>query len=218
MFNLRSLAAAALAAAVLVPAFAHDHHTIRFSRDESKTTDDFVLAIGDSKTINVSNMDLDDVEAMHDRIGGDYLWFRHGGKSYVIRDRAIIRAAIDAWEPQTEIGRQQAALGAKQAALGTQQARLGNAQARLGERQAKLSRRQSRGGADDQMLEAEQRKLDREQDDLSRQQDELGRKQDVLGAEQDKLGEQQDRLSQEAEKKMQRLIDEALRRGVAVRQ
>lgn len=63
------------------------------------------------------------------KVHGDFIWFKHGGKSYVIDDPALVAQARQLSKPMEELGRKQAELGEKQAQLGAEQARLGELQA-----------------------------------------------------------------------------------------
>jgi bla regulator protein BlaR1 len=75
--------------------------------------------------------EIDHVRKLRERISGPFLWFRRNGRSYVIRDHATVKAALDAFAPQEALGRQQAELGRKQARLGARQAELGLSQSRI---------------------------------------------------------------------------------------
>ena len=52
---------------------------------------------------------------------GDYIYFQHGGKPYVIEDPEIIAKAQALLAPMKELGEQQKMLGHQQAMLGAQQ-------------------------------------------------------------------------------------------------
>jgi hypothetical protein len=135
------------------------------------------------------------------RSGGEPLLFvRRSGRSYVIRDAAVLRQAEAIVKPQAELGARQGELGARQGALGARQGELGSRQAALALRH--VSGKPSEDDA-------------RTQEALARQQEALGRQQEALGAEQERLGRQQERLGREAEVKMRALVDDALRRGIA---
>ncbi|HEY4951316.1 MAG TPA: M56 family metallopeptidase [Candidatus Acidoferrales bacterium] len=151
---------------------------------------------------------------------GDFIWFIHDGKAYIIRDPATIKQAMDFFAPARELGRQQEELGKQQEALGAQQEALGAKQEALGEQMEKVRVKIPDMTAELQKLEAELKKLgtDGTQDDLGRIQEkigeiqgrigelqskagekqaELGEKQGALGEEQGKLGEQQGKLGEQ---------------------
>ena len=75
---------------------------------------------------------------------GDFIWFVRDGKSYIIRDPATIKQAMDFFAPSRELGRQQEELGKQQEALGAQQEALGAKQEVLGRADGKSPRENSR--------------------------------------------------------------------------
>lgn len=86
----------------------------------------FVIVSGGRTTSECGSAeDMAKVSALRKSISGDFLWFRRGGRSYVIRDAATVKAAVQAFAPQRELARQQAELGKQQATLGARQAALG---------------------------------------------------------------------------------------------
>jgi bla regulator protein blaR1 len=198
MTNRRSIAFAGLAAlsalAMSIPhaASASDH------------TSYILFAQGsDSTTMSGSIDDIRRARAL--RVGSEaLLYVRQDGAAYVIRDPATLRAARALFQPQEELGAQQAELGSRQAALGSRQAQLGAQQARLGARQADATPREAAALAE-------------QQEELGRRQDELGQQQDALGRQQDALGREQDRLGRIADQKLQALVADAIRRGLAKR-
>jgi bla regulator protein blaR1 len=69
-----------------------------------------------------------DFAKVRSKVHGDYIWFEHDGKSYVIEDPALVAQAKQLSKPMEELGQQQAELGRQQARLGMEQARLGEMQ------------------------------------------------------------------------------------------
>jgi bla regulator protein BlaR1 len=203
------------------------------SSHSSDSEEYVLLRPNGSSTMNGS---MGDVERARKLLGPgekEILWFRHGGKEYVVRDPRTLAAAFALFAPQEELGKQQADLGSHQAELGSRQAALGAEQAKLGAKQARLGAEQARVVRDEGRATSEGREindrlarqqddLSKQQDDLGRQQDELGKKQDALGkqqdelgAQQDELGAQQDKLAKEADEKFQALLSDAISRGLA---
>jgi bla regulator protein BlaR1 len=92
----------------------------------------FVIVSG-GRTITEcgSSEDMAKVGALRKSIPGGFLWFRKGGRSYVIRDAATVKAAMQAFAPQRGLARQQSELGARQAELGAKQAMLGMQQRQI---------------------------------------------------------------------------------------
>jgi hypothetical protein len=197
-----------------------------YERDRDSDTK-YVLSAGD---MNVVNGDGDtDMAEMRRAYGRQFFWFRHDGQSYVVRDSASLQTLIDLYRPQTELGREQGALGRKQGALGRRQGELGRRQGDLGREQGRLAVEEARLAMgfhddDDPSVQSRRRDLERHQHDLSRkqgdlgqQQSELGREQSRLGEEQSRLGERQSELSREIEHKLQPMLDDLIRKGIAER-
>jgi hypothetical protein len=196
-----------------------------YERDDD--SDKYVLSAGE---MNVVNGDGDtDMEEMRRAYGRHFFWFRHDRQAYVVRDSASLQTLIDLYRPQSDLGREQGALGRKQGALGRRQGDLGRRQGELGREQARLGVEEARLAMrfhddDDpsiqsrrRELERRQRELSRKQDDLGQQQSELGREQSRLGEEQSRLGDRQSELARDIERKLQPMLDELIRKGVAQR-
>jgi hypothetical protein len=157
----------------------------------------------DSTSMSGSMDDLRRARAL--RAGSEaLLYMREGAAAYVIRDPATLRQAKAIFEPQEALGARQSELGSRQAALGARQAELGAEQARIGSRQAEAT-------------PGEAAELAAQQGELGRRQGELGEQQAALGEQQDVLGREQDRLGRIANDKLQALLADALRRGLAQR-
>jgi bla regulator protein BlaR1 len=188
--------------------------------------DSYVLLYGDddSATMSGSTDDLRRVKRMRTNSHEDFLWFRHDGKEYVVRDAALLKQVKDLSKAQGELGGRQGELGGRQGALGSKQGALGAKQGALGAEQGALAADRARrgGDADDRDLERREREFDqkqeelsRQQEELSRQQEELGRQQEALGTQQEELGRQQEELSRKAEREMKTLIERAIQSGAA---
>jgi beta-lactamase regulating signal transducer with metallopeptidase domain/archaellum component FlaC len=50
--------------------------------------------------------DIDEIDAARTRIEGDFLWFRQGGKAYVVQDPALIAKVNQAYAPLKRLGEQ----------------------------------------------------------------------------------------------------------------
>jgi hypothetical protein len=173
-----------------------------------------------SATMSGSSLDLRRARRQLARSHGAILWFRHGGREYVVENEAAIGRILAAAKPQEELSQRQSALGEQQAELGRRQAELGHAQAALAMRQVQRARKAALAADDDDRIdrpgrevlerdfEARQRAIEREQEDLGRDQEELGR-------EQERLGKQQEKLARDLERTVGQVIDESLRTGTA---
>jgi beta-lactamase regulating signal transducer with metallopeptidase domain len=183
--------------------------------------------------------DLDKAKKM---AHGDFLWFTHEGKSYVVDDPAIIAQIQAMYRPMEELSRREQELGKQQQELGRLQGELGERQAKtslpapdfakemaiLSEEMAKLQSLQGGTVTQQQLAELQgklgdlqgrlgalQGKMASRQGDLGAEQGRLGAKQGQLGAEQGRLGAEQGRLAAEADRKVKSLIDQSLRDGKA---
>jgi beta-lactamase regulating signal transducer with metallopeptidase domain len=177
-----------------------------------------VSVSSDSFTIS-SEGPSDVANSLRRNFPGDFIWFIHDGKAYIIRDPATVKQAMDFFAPARELGRQQDQLGKQQEALGAKQEALGAKQEALGEQMEKVRVKIPDMTAELEKLQADLKKLgaDGTQDDLGRiqekigeiqarigevqskagqKQSELGEQQGALGEEQGKLGEQQGKLGE----------------------
>ncbi len=208
--------------------------------NDSDDGDRFVIASGkdDSRTMSGSMEDGERVEELRKTIPGDFIWFSRDGKSYIIRDQAMVDRAKGFWGPQDELGKKQEALGAKQEALGKQQEELGAKMEQVhvklpdltGEiEKLKTQLKQLDSGATmDQVGEIQsaigelQSKLGDLQSEAGDQQSKLGEQMGALGEQQGELGEQQGELgrqqgeaAEQASHEMKQLLDDAIAKGSA---
>ena len=183
--------------------------------------------------------DLDKARAM---AHGDFLWFSHDGRSYIVDDPQIVARIQAMYKPMEELGRKQEELGKQQSALGRQQSELGRRQSQatvptpdisreMADLNAAISKLQGKKNGTitvDQLAELQgkigelQGKLGGLQGEMGVKQGELGRQQGLLGEQQGRLGEQQGRLGEEqgriareADTKVKSIIDETLKNGRA---
>ena len=218
----------------------HRGYSYSYSSDDG---DSYALVSGKDQRAHFSgdwhNGDIDKARAM---AHGDFLWFSHDGKSYVVDDPHTIAEIQAMYKPMEELGRRQEELGRQQDALGRQQSELGERQeqasiptpdishemadlnAAISRLQAKkdgtvtmeqLAEVQSKIGDLEGKLGGLQGKIGDRQGELGRQQGELGRQQGELGRQQGRLGAEQGRLAREADRKMKSVIDESLKNGRA---
>ena len=166
---------------------------------------------------------------------GEYIYYQHDGKPYVIQDPSTLAKARALLAPLEELGRQQQELGKKQQELGRQQAMLGKQQKALGMQQLVDKLETPDFKRDIAELENVMRQMDLAhvtvqidqkalaelqsrlgeiqgrvaalQAELGMQHGKIGEQQGVLGEQQGKLGEAQGRLGEQ-----QRKIAEEVRR------
>jgi beta-lactamase regulating signal transducer with metallopeptidase domain/peptidoglycan hydrolase CwlO-like protein len=211
--------------------------------------DPFIIAAGNSyiAVLNHSVMisesgdteELAQAKALHAKIGGDFIWFKHEGKGYVIRDRATIDRALELYKPMHDLDAQQEELGKQQEELGKQQDALGDqmeeVKVKIPDMTADLERIKERmreiaekGGTPSEIgdLQSElgelqsrigeiQSEAGSAQSKIGRQQGELGRKQGELGRREGEIGRKQGELSRKAVQQTQGILDDARTKGLA---
>ncbi len=65
-----------------------------------------VRASDKGTTMTGSSDDWDEIKEAKRRIGGDFLWFREGGKAYYIQDAGVLARVDAAWAPMNRLGAQ----------------------------------------------------------------------------------------------------------------
>jgi beta-lactamase regulating signal transducer with metallopeptidase domain len=192
-----------------------------------------------SMTGTFQHMDVEHFRELRRASNADFIWFRHNGKAYFIRDAATVRQAQGFFAGQDALGKQQDELGRQQEELGAQQEELGKQMesvrvqvpdltAEIQKLQAQLDRLHRHGATQGELGELQsalgdlqgklgdlQSKAGERQSEIAVRQAYLGARQSKLGERQGKLGEQQGRLAEEASRKMRRLLDNALAKGLA---
>jgi hypothetical protein len=205
--------------------------------------DAFAVVTGDYKTFYGSQEDARRAESLRDTIHGDYIWFTHDSKFYVITDPQTVQRAkgmlIPAEIGQKELSAGQAELSAQQATLSAEQAQLSAQQSRvtvnptdltkaLDELRARLESSTARGlrqedliglqagiiGLQERLRESQAQAGSR-QAELAAQQARLADQQAGLGRQQLAFGQQQAQRAEEVWQNMRTLLEEALRDGHA---
>jgi beta-lactamase regulating signal transducer with metallopeptidase domain len=218
----------------------------RYAYSFSFNGDSFAIVSGDgSKHVQFSGDWNDsrkgDFEKARRMTKGDFLWFSHGGKSYIVDDAALVAQIKDMYKPMEDLGLQQKILGKQQEALGREQeklamrhqsitvqvpdlskemAELNAAMAKLQANLTKVNQEQI-AEAEAKMAEVQgklgalQGKLAMQQGGLGDMQGKLGEEQGKLGEKQGRLGEQQGRIAAEVDRKVKSIIDQSLKNGKA---
>jgi beta-lactamase regulating signal transducer with metallopeptidase domain len=203
------------------------------------TADDGVIAIHTDH----SNFMINSGDQLPQQ-SGDYIYFQHNGKPYLIEDPQIIAKAQTLLAPMKELGEQQKMLGHQQALLGAQQ-RMLVAQSRAFkfvdspefkremadvEKSIKDMKLPELTAKIDQQVLAEiqahlgeiQARVGRMQSEFGsdlgkfgEQQGKLGEQQGKLGEQQALLGEQQRKIIEDVRRQLEPLIEQAIREGRA---
>jgi beta-lactamase regulating signal transducer with metallopeptidase domain len=116
----------------------------------------FVLLM-DEHNVNMSGSDADVDRARRlQRSGERLLWFRQGGREFVVRDPATLDQIAALWKPVSVIGEAQGEVGGRQGRLGEEQGRIGERQGKIGEEQGRIGARQGVLGEQQGRLAAEE--------------------------------------------------------------
>jgi beta-lactamase regulating signal transducer with metallopeptidase domain/predicted nucleic acid-binding Zn-ribbon protein len=131
-----------------------------------------IVAMGKDrmKVVALDTRDVQHLQSLKKTAKEDFIWFRHGGKAYVVKDPAILAKARDAWAPTERIGAELE----KQGALMNEQ---GKKMQAIGEQ----IDRQMAGAFDDDSIRSTERQLDA----LATTQDLLARRMDQLSTRMD---------------------------------
>lgn len=199
----------------------------------------YVIVSGDSPILmSGDSEDVEHATLLRNKIKGDYIWFQHDEKNYLIRDQATVQRAKDLFKAEEELGQKQDALGKQQEALGDQQRELakkmeavhvqipdmsadmqkleaqmkqlsvGGTQQQLGDLQRQIGELQHKIGESQYQAGDQQRQIGEQMRDLGRQQGEIGRQQG-------ELGRQQAEASRQANEQMRQLLNDAVTHGTA---
>ncbi|MDQ7757837.1 M56 family metallopeptidase [Xanthomonas sontii] len=180
-----------------------------------KIEQSYVRVKGNHSTMSGSS---DELASMKRETQGDGLWFRRGGKRYVVHDPALLARFDALFEPIGKLGAQQGELGKRQGALGREQGELGREQGKLAQEAA--ARALARIDMDAVAAKAQanaQAALAQRQDALSAKMRALGEQQAALGRQQGELGARQGELSAQIDREVDRLFDAAIAAGSAQR-
>jgi DNA repair exonuclease SbcCD ATPase subunit len=151
----------------------------------SAAHDSYVFHFGGDRNSMTMSGSLEDFMAIRGQLDGDYLWVRHGGKSYVITDRARLAEVWDYFAPQRALRPEQKEI----------------------ERQTRKLEKESDAleDVDDRALTfAEQSRLE----ELHAQERELSRRERTLD-------EREEELERIAERKLWQLVDRSIDNGSA---
>lgn len=79
----------------------------RIVRKEGREDPYAVVRANDKNTtMSGSSDDWDEINQAKRRIGGDFLWFREGGKAWYIQDAGVLARVDAAWAPMNKLGAQ----------------------------------------------------------------------------------------------------------------
>lgn len=202
----------------------------------------FALFDGDSVTINGSDADVDAIRKLR-ATSKSMLWFRRGNDAYVIHDKTMLDRARRIYAPVTALAQQQGELAGKQGAIAGRQAGLAAQDAAFAQEQAALAQRQAEMAARDATRQAatargvnedarqserdaQQREMEAAQAQIEQRHAELEARQAIrqhaletqqagLEKQQQIMERQQQQAQHAAAASMDKLLDEALAKGLA---
>jgi bla regulator protein blaR1 len=158
-----------------------------------------------------TNVDLDHLLRIRKGRSGDFLWFVRGGQAYVVTDAAVLAAGRDALRPVHALSREQEALRVRLRPFEEREEALDDEEERLEERSERLE------GRDDRAANEERERLEPLQRELDSKQRALRADLREIEAEERQLEDRERAIEAVADAQIERLIDDALRRGLAQR-
>lgn len=129
--------------------------------------------------------DWRDIEAAKRAIPGEFLWFRHDGKAYVVRDAGVVAKIVETWSPVDRLGVEMEGYGREMEKHGKKMEALGR----------QLERQPTH--------------------ELGQQMTEASKPMDALGKQMKVLGKQMEIEAHAAEKTTRALIKDAMAKGLA---
>lgn len=154
----------------------------------------YALVREGQQTTFVGRYDSNDkqVDALKQQFPGNFIWYRHGGKAYVVRDAATLNQVAAAWAPVEPIS-------ADMRRLETRMHAQGDAMNALGQEMTAATRGTKAGNIDA----------------LGKQMDAQGKTMDGLGKEMDAIGKQMDVQSKRADATTRHLLEASVANGRA---
>jgi len=193
----------------------------------------YLIVSGDSISSNWAGSSVDE-QALRAKFGRNFAWFRQGGNEYVVTDGGVLSELQRAMEEQTEVNRMQGQVNDLQAVVNDHQGDVNRAQQDVNKLQAAVGRRQhiidelQSAKKDDELLKkllaaleelkarqngaANQEAVNREQAKVNEMQARINEEQGKVNEQQKKVNEQQQRVSAEYSRKLEEILDSAVRR------
>ena len=178
--------------------------------------DSYVLASHDNLSVS-GGVDWDEIQRLRQRVELPFLWVRKDGREWLIRDYSIVQKAMSLFEPLEKfLESEEHAIELKERELDDLEERLEDEEETLEDIEddieddveeadgwtEELRQREREVSKSMRELEERQREIERELHELERQEREVERREEALEA--------------EAEGRLWKLIDDAIRDGVAV--
>jgi hypothetical protein len=196
----------------------------------------YMIFSGDSMSGSWDSRDAVDTQGLKARFGPNFVWFRQGGKEYVVTDAGVLAELKQAMEPQEDVNRMQEKVNDQQGIVNSHQEDVNRAQEKVNGYQEQANRRQElinelqSAQKDEELIkkmtaalaELQARKgagfdqdtVNREQGKVNEMQDRVNREQHKVNEEQDKVNKEQNRVSGTFNRRIDEILDSAVRRHV----
>lgn len=208
------------------PSSGFSAHNVDIDTHSGATTG-FALIDHDSVVVNGGETDLATAKRLRDE-HKPLVMYRRGNQAYVIRDEATVERAKAAFAAVSALSDEEGRLSGEEGRISGEEAGIGAREAALGERLSRIAERESeamvrleehpsadQGAAERATFAAERAQIEREHRELERDQQSLQQKQQALNKQMEALGHRTEQASAQATQQMNRLLDEALAKGIA---
>ncbi len=165
---------------------------------KSGPRDTYVLNRSDSSTVSGT---LDALGSLRARYSGDFLWFRRGDKTYVIRDPRLLARAEAFFEPLRDLRPEQDSLARREQALDREEQANDAGEESLDAAQEEETRPTAELAERRRILHARQRDVSQRQRELSQVERALDRRENAL--------------EEAAERELWKFLDRAVEGGTA---
>lgn len=162
------------------------------------------LCLGD--TSYVTGMDIDDFVSLRKARTGDFLWFRREGKRYLVTDAGVLAAAREALRPTDGVRREMEALNARLKPYEDREEAIDREDDALDQAEDALEAR------DDA---AEKRRIEDRRLELDAEERLLKSEMRAIEEEERRLEAREREIESVVDVEIERLADDALRRGLA---
>ena len=152
----------------------------------------YALVRGEDSSITGDAAAQKRVKELKRSVKGDFLWFRDGGKEYVVQDPAALKRMDDAWAPMKELGAQMGGHGAE---MGRQGASMGSLGAKMALAAVTFNA---------EKMEA-----------IGKQMEDAGKPMEATGKKMEEVGKKMEQVQKDAERTARGVIAESLRNGTA---
>jgi predicted nucleic acid-binding Zn-ribbon protein len=152
---------------------------------------------------------LDEALRVRKSRSGEFLWFRRGGRAYIVTDTAILARGREILRPSLDLSRDHEAIRVRLQPFEAREREVDNEQDRLEERLERLGHRE------DAAADEERRRLEEQERALEARRRAI--EADMRGIEDEEraLEDRERAIEAVADAEIARLIDDALRRGLA---